>query len=300
MLFDEPTSALDPEMVGEVLDVMVLLAKEGMTMMVVTHEMGFAAQGEPPRHLHGRRQDRRGLHPRRVLRQPRRALAAGQGLPVEDPAALSASRSDARGGGWDNPPMPDFDHASPVPTTGTCTCATAPRSPRCCRTAPASSRGRSSCRTCGRRSSAVEQALAYRGRILEALPAGASFEPLMTLYLTDSTPPEEMRRARAAGIPAIKLYPAGATTNSDAGVTDLRKVARVARGGAARRRDPAGARRGDRSRGRRVRPRGGLHRAPAGRPAPQLPGAEDRARARHHEAGRRVRRRGRRAAPRRR
>jgi len=42
MLFDEPTSALDPEMVGEVLDVMVKLAKEGMTMMVVTHEMGFA------------------------------------------------------------------------------------------------------------------------------------------------------------------------------------------------------------------------------------------------------------------
>jgi glutamate/aspartate transport system ATP-binding protein len=42
MLFDEPTSALDPEMVNEVLDVMVDLAKEGMTMMVVTHEMGFA------------------------------------------------------------------------------------------------------------------------------------------------------------------------------------------------------------------------------------------------------------------
>jgi glutamate/aspartate transport system ATP-binding protein len=42
MLFDEPTSALDPEMVGEVLDVMVSLAQEGMTMMVVTHEMGFA------------------------------------------------------------------------------------------------------------------------------------------------------------------------------------------------------------------------------------------------------------------
>ncbi|MEY2686750.1 MAG: hypothetical protein RL375_948 [Pseudomonadota bacterium] len=42
MLFDEPTSALDPEMVGEVLDVMVTLAQEGMTMMVVTHEMGFA------------------------------------------------------------------------------------------------------------------------------------------------------------------------------------------------------------------------------------------------------------------
>ena len=42
MLFDEPTSALDPEMVGEVLDVMVRLAQEGMTMMCVTHEMGFA------------------------------------------------------------------------------------------------------------------------------------------------------------------------------------------------------------------------------------------------------------------
>ncbi|MBC7995988.1 MAG: amino acid ABC transporter ATP-binding protein, partial [Rhizobacter sp.] len=42
MLFDESTSALDPEMVGEVLDVMVKLAQEGMTMMVVTHEMGFA------------------------------------------------------------------------------------------------------------------------------------------------------------------------------------------------------------------------------------------------------------------
>src|SRR6187399_3092661 len=49
----------------------------------------------------------------------------------------------------------------------------------------------------------------------------------MTLYLTDATPPEEMRRAKEAGIPAIKLYPAGATTNSDAGVTDLKKVARV-------------------------------------------------------------------------
>jgi glutamate/aspartate transport system ATP-binding protein len=42
MLFDEPTSALDPEMINEVLDVMVQLAKEGMTMLVVTHEMGFA------------------------------------------------------------------------------------------------------------------------------------------------------------------------------------------------------------------------------------------------------------------
>ncbi len=44
MLFDEPTSALDPEMIGEVLDVMVKLAREGMTMVVVTHEMGFARE----------------------------------------------------------------------------------------------------------------------------------------------------------------------------------------------------------------------------------------------------------------
>ncbi|NDJ52537.1 MAG: amino acid ABC transporter ATP-binding protein [Chloroflexi bacterium] len=44
MLFDEPTSALDPELIGEVLDVMLRLAKEGMTMMVVTHEMGFASE----------------------------------------------------------------------------------------------------------------------------------------------------------------------------------------------------------------------------------------------------------------
>jgi len=70
----------------------------------------------------------------------------------------------------------------------------------------------------------VEQAVAYRERIVAALPAGADFEPLMTIYLTDATPPAEMRRAREAGIVAIKLYPAGATTNSDAGVSDLAKV----------------------------------------------------------------------------
>jgi dihydroorotase len=70
----------------------------------------------------------------------------------------------------------------------------------------------------------VAQAIAYRQQIVEAVPGGLSFEPLMTLYLTDATPPSEMRRAREAGIVAIKLYPAGATTNSDAGVTDLRKV----------------------------------------------------------------------------
>jgi dihydroorotase len=68
------------------------------------------------------------------------------------------------------------------------------------------------------------QALAYRERILAAVPQGVTFEPLMTLYLTDKLPPEEIVRAKAAGIVACKLYPAGATTNSDAGVTDLRKI----------------------------------------------------------------------------
>jgi dihydroorotase len=68
------------------------------------------------------------------------------------------------------------------------------------------------------------QAVAYRERIQAAVPPGLKFEPLMTLYLTDNMPPEEIRRAREEGVVAAKLYPAGATTNSDAGVTDLRKV----------------------------------------------------------------------------
>ena len=68
------------------------------------------------------------------------------------------------------------------------------------------------------------QALAYKSRIQTAVPAGVQFEPLMTLYLTDNLPPDEIQRAKAAGVVALKLYPAGATTNSDAGVTDLRKT----------------------------------------------------------------------------
>src|ERR1700742_4864432 len=71
------------------------------------------------------------------------------------------------------------------------------------------------------------QAVAYRERILAALPEGSTFEPLMTLYLTDNLPPDEIKRAKDAGIVAVKLYPAGATTNSDAGVTDLRKTYRT-------------------------------------------------------------------------
>ena len=67
-------------------------------------------------------------------------------------------------------------------------------------------------------------ALDYRDRILAALPAGARFEPLMTLYLTDNTRPDEIAAARASGlVHAVKYYPAGATTNSDSGVTDLAK-----------------------------------------------------------------------------
>jgi len=70
----------------------------------------------------------------------------------------------------------------------------------------------------------AEQALAYKARIQAAVPAGVQFEPLMTLYLTDNLPADEIARARDAGVVAVKLYPAGATTNSDAGVTDLRKT----------------------------------------------------------------------------
>ena len=68
------------------------------------------------------------------------------------------------------------------------------------------------------------QALAYKARILAAVPAGLDFEPLMTLYLTDNLAPDEIARAKAAGVLAAKLYPAGATTNSDAGVTNIRKI----------------------------------------------------------------------------
>lgn len=68
------------------------------------------------------------------------------------------------------------------------------------------------------------QALAYKQRIAAAVPPGVAFEPLMTLYLTDKLAPDEIMRAKEAGVVALKLYPAGATTNSDAGVTDIRKT----------------------------------------------------------------------------
>ena len=70
----------------------------------------------------------------------------------------------------------------------------------------------------------TEQALAYKQRILAACPSSVNFEPLMVLYLTDNTDPNEIAKAKAAGIKACKLYPAGATTNSDSGVTQLKKI----------------------------------------------------------------------------
>jgi len=74
----------------------------------------------------------------------------------------------------------------------------------------------------------TEQALSYRERILAALPAKTKFNPLMTLYLTDNTDPQEITRAKQSGyVHAVKLYPAGATTNSDAGVTDIKKCYKV-------------------------------------------------------------------------
>jgi len=74
----------------------------------------------------------------------------------------------------------------------------------------------------------TKMALAYRERIHAALPAGATFEPLMTLYLTDRTKPAEISEARASGfVHAVKYYPAGATTNSESGVTDLANCHRV-------------------------------------------------------------------------
>jgi ABC-type polar amino acid transport system ATPase subunit len=70
MLFDEVTSALDPELVGEVVEVMRRLAEEGMTMRVVTHEMGFAPRGGNADDLHGRGPEPRGGHPREMCAKP--------------------------------------------------------------------------------------------------------------------------------------------------------------------------------------------------------------------------------------
>jgi dihydroorotase len=73
----------------------------------------------------------------------------------------------------------------------------------------------------------AEMAVAYKKRILAALPAGSSFTPLMVLYLTDNTSADEVKKAHQDGVVGFKLYPAGATTNSDAGVTDIKKCAKA-------------------------------------------------------------------------
>ena len=74
----------------------------------------------------------------------------------------------------------------------------------------------------------VELALSYSQRILDALPEGARFEPLMTLYLTDNMPAQEIAKAKSSGmVQGVKLYPAGATTNSDSGVTSFDKCAKT-------------------------------------------------------------------------
>ena len=68
-------------------------------------------------------------------------------------------------------------------------------------------------------------AVAYKERIMKHVPKGSSFEPLMTLYLTDSTTPQDIKDAKASGVVvACKLYPKGATTNSHGGVTDIKKI----------------------------------------------------------------------------
>ncbi len=72
------------------------------------------------------------------------------------------------------------------------------------------------------------EAAAYRDRILSALPAGTDFTPLMTLYLTETTDPADVAAAAASGlVKAVKLYPAGATTNSHSGVSDFSRVRAV-------------------------------------------------------------------------
>jgi len=86
MLFDEPTSALDPEMINEVLDVMVGLAKEGMTMMVVTHEMGFARKVAHRVDLHGPREIVEDAAKDEFFGKPR---SSGTTLPLQDTAALT-------------------------------------------------------------------------------------------------------------------------------------------------------------------------------------------------------------------
>ena len=131
----------------------------------------------------------------------------------------------------------------------------------------------------------VEQAAAYRDRIVAA--AGPGFTPLMTCYLTDQVDPDELARGHAEGVwTAAKLYPAGATTNSAQGVTDIRNIYP-----ALERMQDIGMPllrpwRGDRSGRRCVRPGGGVHRTGPGQGRQRFPGPEDRVRTYYDQAGR--------------
>jgi energy-coupling factor transporter ATP-binding protein EcfA2 len=89
MLFDEPTSALDPEMIGEVLEVMKELAREGMTMIVVSHEMGFAREvaNRVVMMDDGMWSSKRAL----PTRSSRTDAGPHQGVPLQDPVTLEAA-----------------------------------------------------------------------------------------------------------------------------------------------------------------------------------------------------------------
>src|SRR6202790_3361516 len=74
----------------------------------------------------------------------------------------------------------------------------------------------------------TKDAVAYRQRVMAALPKGSTFKPLLTCYLTDDTDPNDVERGFKDGVfTGVKLYPANATTNSAAGVTDYRNITRV-------------------------------------------------------------------------
>ena len=128
--------------------------------------------------------------------------------------------------------------------------------------APRSSAARSSCPTCKPPVTTAAQAVAYRERILRRRARGRRLRAA-----DDALPHRQPAARRDRGAPRrpassrVKLYPAGATTNSDAGVTDIRKTYQTLEAHAARGHAAAGARRGDRPRRRPLRPRGGVHRA---------------------------------------
>ena len=131
----------------------------------------------------------------------------------------------------------------------------------------------------------VAAATAYRERILAARPENSEWQPLMVLYLTDNTSADDIRAAHAcAFVHACKYYPAGATTNSDSGVTDLERLDEVfetmqelgvvlqMHGEVT---DPDID----------IRPRSGVYRSPSGSHQGKISGTKDGSRAHHYRAG---------------